>query len=273
MNLLMMNNDLLNQGMDLLIRSGFDRDEAASDAWFLLQGLGEDRFLQGVKERISRRPVAYILGEWDFMGLTFVLDSHVLIPRPDTETLVENAITWARGHWKREERYSVLDLCTGSGCIAISLWKFLSPEYQIRMTASDLSSQALAIAKENAQKYQADIQFLQGDLFEPAGDKYHMIVSNPPYIASRVISGLDPDVKDYEPMMALDGGEDGLNFYRRIIAEAPGYLEPGGVLMMEIGDEQAADVAKLLRGGPYSGIRILKDLAGHDRVAEATIER
>ena len=207
------------------------------------------------------------------MGYTFYVNEHVLIPRMDTECLVEEAVRDIRETLKSKpeaepDSVRVLDLCTGSGCIGISV-KLLCPK--VRVFLSDLSDQALEVARRNAERLGASVEILQGDLFEPVEGRFDYILSNPPYIPSGDIKELMPEVRDHEPLMALDGSEDGLAFYRRIIDACPRYLKTGGSLIFEIGAWQGQDVEKLLQNAGFSNIRTLQDLAGLDRVVRADL--
>ena len=209
-------------------------------------------------ERLTGRPLWYIIGDTDFCGYKINVDERVLIPRPETEELVMMAVAAA------EEGYNVLDLCTGSGAIAIATYKELEKcNRKVKMTAVDISADALELAKKNAEENEADILFIQSDLFTRIRGRFDLIISNPPYIPSAVVDTLQREVKEYEPRLALDGGTDGLDFYRRIAAEAPKYLNRGGTLMMEIGQGQAQDIVKLFKGNSYS--MIVKDFNGVDR--------
>lgn len=219
----------------------------------------ELRFYELLSERMKHVPVQYIIGEQAFCGLTLRVRPGVLIPRPETELLAETVFQNSAG--KR-----VLDLCTGSGCIAVTVAKLGSPSF---VAASDCSDEALAVARENAALQEAKITFFKGDLFENVEGRYDIIVSNPPYIKSSVIEELMPEVKDYEPRLALDGTEDGLYFYRRICAEAKAYLNRGGKLMFEIGHDQGDEVAELLRTEGYTEIEVRKDYAGLERMVFA----
>lgn len=250
--------------------------DAAVDAWLLLEyvtGISRARFLaerelpmeqeackrytELLRQRGGHIPLQHLTGEQEFMGFPFLVNSHVLVPRQDTETLVETALKWLRPGMR------VLDLCTGSGCIAVSLWK-LCPG--IAVDALDVSGDALAVARENGRRMGAQIGWIQSDLYEAVSQQYEMIVSNPPYIPTAVIAGLSEEVRLHEPYQALDGKEDGLFFYRRIIAGAAGHLKPGGLLLFEIGYDQAEAVSELLRAAGYRDIEVVRDLAGHDRV-------
>ena len=219
----------------------------------------EKRFSEVLARRMNHEPVQYITGEQEFCGLRFFVQPGVLIPRPETELLAEAVFTDAKG--KR-----VLDMCTGSGCIAVTVAKLGEPGF---VAASDFSADALAVAKKNAELSEADVTFYQGDLFEHVEGMYDIIVSNPPYIKSKVIEDLMPEVREFEPRLALDGTEDGLLFYRRIIADAKAFLNPGGRLMFEIGHDQGDDVAALCEVEGYVSIEVKKDYAGLDRMVFA----
>lgn len=215
---------------------------------------------QMAQSRSKGMPLQYILGTWDFYGLTFCVDERALIPRPDTEVLVERAEALCRSHNYR----TLLDVCTGTGCIAIALSKALG----IHADAADISEAALSLCAENIARNGADVTPLHSDLFFAVTQKYGIITSNPPYIPTADIAELDDEVKDHEPMLALDGGADGLDFYRRIADRAKEYLQPGGALVLEVGVGQAQSVADLLKENGYASIRITPDYAGIDRVVE-----
>lgn len=284
-------------------------EEAGTDAWLLFQyatGMDRTRFLmdrseemeEGPKARyrelLERRgeriPLQHLTGEQEFMGLVFGVNEDVLIPRQDTEILVEEALK------RLNPGMRALDMCTGSGCIAISLAKLRrkedygccagpdmhlktavvgsGPEQNGRNTGTitplidgaDISGRALALAEKNAELLGADVRFLQSDLFGGISDVYDMIVSNPPYIPTQVIGELSPEVRLHEPLTALDGHGDGLYFYREIIRESRGHLASGGWILFEIGCDQGEDVAGMLREAGYTDVCIVKDLAGLDRV-------
>lgn len=221
----------------------------------------EIQFFSLLEERRKHVPVQYIIGEQEFCGLKFWVRPGVLIPRPETELLAEAVFQTCSG--KR-----VLDLCTGSGCIAVTVAKLGNPAF---VAASDVSSEALAIAKENAALQEVSVTFFQGDLFECVEGTYDVIVSNPPYIKSKVIETLMPEVRDYEPWLALDGAEDGLYFYCRICKEAKKYLAPGGRLMLEIGHDQGEAVVALLKDEGYTSMEVKQDYAGLDRMIFAVL--
>ncbi len=208
-------------------------------------------------KRIEHIPLQYITGEAGFMGLTFKVNSSVLIPRYDTEILVERVLKNLNPGMK------VLDMCTGSGCIGISI-KHHCKETEV--TAVDISRSAILLAKENARDNDVKIEWIQSNLFEKVKGRFHVIVSNPPYIPTEVIETLDAEVKCYEPMEALDGMEDGLHFYREIVSKAGNYLERNGMLFFEIGAEQGEAVSELMKEAGFIDVCVEKDLAGLDRV-------
>ena len=209
-------------------------------------------------ERLTGRPLWYIIGDTDFYGYKIKVDERVLIPRPETEELAQMVVKSA------EEGQSVLDLCTGSGAIAISVYKELEKlNRKVRMTAVDISADALELAKENADLNEADVLFIQSDLFSRLRGRFDIIVSNPPYIPTQEIETLQREVKSFEPRLALDGGADGLDIYRRIAADASKYLNRGGMLIMEVGEGEAEKVVKLFKGSAYS--MIMQDFNGVDR--------
>ena len=217
-----------------------------------------------IKERASRRPLAYITGEAPFYGRDFYVNEDVLIPRFDTEILAEEALAEMR------EGFKVLDLCTGSGCIPVTL--ALEGPRGAEIDASDVSKAALMTAERNSQRYEAGVHFILSDLFENIPGRYDIITANPPYIPTAVIGTLMEEVRDFEPHLALDGTADGLYFYRRIADEAREHLVPGGRLIMEIGFDQGEALLRILREAGYSDGRIVKDLAGLDRVARAVYD-
>ena len=222
---------------------------------------GDGRYREMIGRRAARIPLQQILGQQEFMGLTFQVDRHVLIPRQDTETLVELVLAE-----QTDPRKRVLDLCTGSGCIAVAV-KHLRPDAQV--WASDLSEDVLTVARLNADYHQADICFVQSDLLEDIPERFDLIVSNPPYIETAEIEDLAVQVRDYEPRMALDGGADGLAYYRRILRTAGSRLHPKGRLLLEIGCGQGQTVSALAAENGWTDIEIQKDLAGCDRVLSA----
>jgi release factor glutamine methyltransferase len=216
-----------------------------------------ERYHSYLKRRQALEPISYILGEKEFMGLKFVVDCRVLSPRPDTETLVEEAIKVAT----KEGLSSFLDVCTGSGCVAVSIASFLKGA---KAFASDISPGALDVARENARRNNVSVTFCQSDLFEKISGNFDLIVSNPPYIKRGMLDSLPSTIKLHEPRIALDGGIDGLDFHRALAYGAPSRLNPGGWLMLEIGFDQGEKVSALLREQGFV-VYIKKDLAGFDR--------
>lgn len=257
--------------------------EAENDAWLLMSAAcridrnfyyvygyeelkeeQEKEYMDFLKKRESRIPLQYITGEQEFMGLNFKVNPGVLIPRQDTEILVEEALKAITPGME------VLDLCTGSGCIAVSLAKF-KPKAKVQ--GADISPEALQVSEENAGRNGVDVRFFLSDMFEQVRGNFDVIVSNPPYIPTGVIQGLMPEVKDFEPHLALDGREDGLWFYRILTSEGKKYLKSGGVLMAEIGCDQGKAVKRLFQEEGYCEIKVIKDLAGLDRVVIGKDER
>ncbi len=240
-------------------------EEACGTDRSYLLAHGEEPVAKGQMERyfdlIDRRsrhiPLQHILGHQDFMGLTFKVTPDALIPRQDTEILVEEAMKHLH------DGMHILDMCTGSGCILLSLLYYSNDCVGV---GCDLSEKALALAEENARALSISAGFVKSDLFQNIQGKYEMIVSNPPYIPQKEIPTLMEEVRCHDPLMALDGGEDGLSFYREIIREAGGYLYPGGMLFFEIGCEQAAKVCRYMEKAGYRDLSVCKDLSGLDRV-------
>lgn len=218
----------------------------------------EHEFEVLIKKRAERVPLQYITGEQEFMGMTFHVNSNVLIPRQDTETLVEEALKIAAPGMK------VLDMCTGSGCVLISI---LNNVHGAEGYGYDISKQAINVAKENAKLNNSSAIFERSNLFEDVvEEKFDMIVSNPPYIRSEEIPLLMPEVSQFEPHEALDGREDGLYFYRKIIQESSKYLAEGGYLLFEIGYDQGEEVSSMMREAGFADVMVIKDLAKNDRV-------
>ena len=219
------------------------------------------RYMELVDLRSQRIPLQHLTGEQEFMGLSFHVCEDVLSPRQDTEILVEEALKRVRPGDR------ILDLCTGSGCILISLLKLGK---DLEGTGSDLSRKALRIARENADRNQVEASFICSDLYAEISDlPFDMIVSNPPYVESAVCETLDPRVRDWEPRLALDGGESGLDFYERYLADAMNLLKPGGSVHFEIGESQGAALRRLMLDFGFEEISIGKDLSGRDRYASA----
>lgn len=226
------------------------------------------RFNQLINQRLEGVPVAYLTNSKDFMGLSFAVNENVLIPRPETEILTELVGEYLRG---LNCEVTFADLGTGSGAIAISILKFVK---SARASAVDISSEALEVAKFNANKFHVEdrIELLQGDLFESLQGKiFNAIVSNPPYIPTGELETLQSEVKK-EPRLALDGGQDGLSFYRRIISSAPRFLADGGLLAVEIGINQASAVKTLMEASNFVSVEVFKDLAGLERVIVGRID-
>ncbi len=249
----------------LSFATGVDRAKYLADRNKGVSDEAAGRYKELITNRAKRIPLQQLTGWQEFMGLTFEVDDNVLIPRQDTELLVEEA----GKRIKEKTQASVLDLCTGSGCIITSLAYYygrLGSGQIVRAVGSDRSGRALEIAEKNAARHGVEVSFLKGDLFEAVEGSFDLIVSNPPYIPSSVIESLEPEVREYEPRMALDGGEDGLYFYRRITEQAAFYLTAGGYLLYEIGHDQGEAVASILKENGYADIRIYQDLAGLDRV-------
>lgn len=270
--------ELYQQGVALLQTAGIE--EAKLDARLLLEKIcdtdrntllshgdmevtkeQETSFLQWVEQRAKHIPLQHITGEQEFMGLCFLVNEHVLIPRQDTEILVEEAMQHLHDGMR------VLDMCTGSGCILLSLLKYSNDCTGLGV---DISRAAIQTAEENARLLGIPAEFKESNLFEQVEGRFDLLVSNPPYIERGVIPTLMEEVREHDPMLALDGGEDGLDFYRRIITEAPEYLFRGGKILFEIGNEQAEAVSGLLAENGYTEIEVYKDYAGHDRVVSAT---
>ncbi len=229
-----------------------------------------EKFRSLVKRRARGEPVAYLVGYKEFFSLNFAVDASVLIPRPDTETLADQAIRFLKTRQSASPK--VLDLGTGSGCLAIVIAKLL-PQSQV--VAIDRSAAALAVARANAQKHGVDsrVEFREGDLFHPlkSEDRFDLIVSNPPYIPSGDVQTLDADVKNHEPLAALDGGSDGLDFYRRIWPEAAAHLQEKASVMVEVGFDQAEQVAAIATKAGFSQVKIVPDAARIPRVVIGTV--
>lgn len=275
------------QGCRTLQAAGIE--EAALDARLLLEAVcgtdrndllvhgeqpvapeAEEKYLNWIRQRAEHIPLQQLTGEQGFMGLTFNVNEHVLIPRQDTEILVEEVLK------ELHDGMRVLDMCTGSGCILLSLLHYSN---DCEGLGVDLSAEALEVAGRNVLKVLTPekaehAHFLQSDLFEKVEGKFEIIVSNPPYIASAEVEKLMPEVRDHEPRMALDGTEDGLYFYRRIIEEAGKHLVSSGMLFFEIGYDQGQAVSELMRTEGYCEVQVVQDYAGLDRVVLGTyVER
>ena len=271
------------QGCRTLQAAGIE--EAALDARLLLEAVcgtdrndllvhgeqpvapeAEEKYLNWIRQRAEHIPLQQLTGEQGFMGLTFSVNEHVLIPRQDTEILVEEVLK------ELHDGMRVLDMCTGSGCILLSLLHYSN---DCEGLGVDLSAEALEVAGRNVLKVLTPekaehAHFLQSDLFEKVEGKFEIIVSNPPYIASAEVEKLMPEVRDHEPRMALDRTEDGLYFYRRIIEEAGKHLVSSGMLFFEIGYDQGQAVSELMRTEGYCDVQVVQDYAGLDRVVFGT---
>lgn len=259
-------NTLLENGIDELAESewivsialGVKRDEVNAET--LVSPKNIDKINKIVNERISGRPLWYCIGDTDFYGYTINVDERVLIPRPETEILVENALKYI------DKDSKVLDLCTGSGAIAIAIKK----EKDAKVFALDISQDALDLAIENAKRNEADITFIQSDLFANLEEqKFDVILSNPPYIKSEDIKKLQKEVKDFEPILALDGGNDGLDFYKKIANEIKNHLKENGVVLLECGKGQAQDIKEMLVG--FRSVEIIKDYNQIERIVKAVL--
>ena len=251
--------------------------DAKNDAWLLLamacrmdhtfyymhidEEMPEDaqhEFDGLIRKRSERVPLQYITGEQEFMGLTFHVNSSVLIPRQDTETLVEEALKLVKPGMK------IMDMCTGSGCVLISI---LKNAHGVEGFGYDISKQAIYVAKENAKFNDVAADFERSDLFDDVmEEQFDMMVSNPPYIRSDEIAALMPEVADFEPHEALDGKEDGLYFYRKLIAGCGEFMKPGGYVLFEIGYDQGTEVSSMMKNAGFEEVTVVKDLAHHDRV-------
>lgn len=269
----------LREGSDLLQAVGIH--DAELDAWYLLEHVTGFRrvdymiraredmpidwyehYQQLLKKRALHIPLQYLTGSQKFMGLSFRVNESVLIPRQDTERLVEEVL-------KESKNKDVLELCTGSGCIIVSLAKLGNLN---KAVAVDISREAIQVAQENARDNDVSVTYLQSDMFENVFGTFDVIVSNPPYIESEVIEGLMPEVKDHEPRIALDGDVDGLKFYRILAKESGRFLRNNGKIYLEIGCNQAASVSELLIQNGFTQINVVKDYAGLDRVVSAVYE-
>ena len=269
---------LYETGKDRLEKAGIQ--EAALDARLLLEEVcrtdrntllvhgdravteeEETQFRIFIERRSTHEPLQQITGWQEFMGLRFSVTEDVLVPRQDTETLVEEVMRYLR------DGMEILDVCTGSGCILLSLLRYSNG---CRGVGCDISEKALAVAAQNAKELGITAQFIQSDLFESIEGRFEYIVSNPPYIRKDMIPTLMEEVRDHEPLIALDGGEDGLDFYRKITREATEHLYSGGMLFFEIGYDQGEAVKLLMEEEGYEEVTVSQDLAGLDRVVYGT---
>ena len=274
--------DLIKDGIEKLQKAS-DLD-ATVDAWLLAEEVlgitraqyfinpqrlvnkeDADKFFKFIDMRCNKIPLQHITGKQEFMGLSFNVNENVLIPRQDTELLVESVLNYLKQKVKGK-KVKVLDMCTGSGCIAISIKKLAE---NVDVTAVDLSQKALKVAIDNANQLDAKVTFIESDLFENVSGKYDIIVSNPPYISKSDIETLMEEVKNHEPMMALDGDEDGLKFYKKISEKLNEYLSDDGMVFYEIGYDQGKTVPDILKQYNFKDINVYKDLSGNDRVVIA----
>lgn len=234
----------------------------------------EQKYIAYLDEVIAGKPIQYITHKQEFMGLNFYVDESVLIPQPDTEILVEETIRTVTANNKLlGQNIKILDLCTGSGAIAISLENYLKNKFETETIASDVSKKAIDVAKRNARENNAKVKFIISDMFENIKENnFDIIVSNPPYIESSTITTLSKEVQN-EPMLALDGGIDGLDFYRIIAKEAYKYIKGGGHILVEIGYNQKESVSNIFKetAQKYTGIKCIKDLNKQDRVIEMRV--
>lgn len=229
-----------------------DRDMEVSDEI-------KDRYLSLIHMRKEHIPLQHITGTQEFMGFDFFVNENVLVPRQDTECLVENVLPFAHGK-------KILDMCTGSGCIIISLKKL---NETAECTGADISKKALEVAQKNAASNEAEVYFIESDMFEKINGKYDIIVSNPPYIRPDLIKTLEPEVREHDPMLALDGGEDGLMFYRILAKEGKKHLAGPGMMFMEIGHDQGRAVKEIFENEGFKEVVVKKDLCENDRVVMA----
>ena len=270
--------DFVKENIDKLDAAGIS--DASVDVWLLLEHFAnikksdyfadqamtisttaQDRIVEAVEKRAKHIPIQHVIGQTEFMGLTFKVNDKVLVPRLDTEILVDEVVKYVGDSFAK-----VLDMCTGSGCIAITVSDMCD---NASVVGSDISKEALEVAKENNEKNCTDVEFIESDLFENVDALFDVIVSNPPYIKTEEIEELMDEVKFHDPRLALEGGEDGLRFYRKIIKESNNYLKVDGMIFFEIGFDQAEDVSKLLEENGYKNIVVKKDMAMNDRVVYA----
>ena len=270
--------DFVKENTDKLDAAGIS--DASVDIWLLLEHFADisksdylanpdmvigkvfaEEINEAVKKRIDHIPLQHIIGQTEFMGLTFKVNEDVLIPRFDTEILMDEVVKYVGDDFKK-----VLDMCTGSGCIAITISDMCD---NASVVASDISKDAIDVAKENNTLNQTDVTFVESDLFENIEGLFDVIVSNPPYIKTGEIKNLQEEVKMHDPNLALDGGETGLDFYRIIAKEAKEHLKTDGIIFFEIGFDQTEEVSNILKENGYHDIVVKKDLSGLDRVVIA----
>lgn len=273
--------ELIRFGESILKDSGIT--ESANDAkllWYYVSGMNSlnyltekmnvvddalvDNYVSLINERAKRVPLQYITGIAGFMGMDFYTSKNVLIPRMDTETLVEESLKLIKKC--KNNKPAILDMCCGSGCIGISISILYKDS---KVTLADISDDAICLSDKNAASLGSECKIVKSDLFDNITDTYDFIISNPPYIETDAISWLMPEVRDYEPILALDGSKDGLLFYRRIIDDAYKYLKDDGYVLFEIGNNQAEDVQHLFVAADYDDVHVVKDINGNDRVVYA----
>ncbi|MBQ6401712.1 MAG: peptide chain release factor N(5)-glutamine methyltransferase [Firmicutes bacterium] len=262
--------------------TGRDRVQIFLEAEEEVEPETERRYMKLIERRAQRIPLQHITGEQEFMGFRFAVTPDVLIPRQDTETLVQEGAKAIQSTQKEKRSFlerlkgrkdwEILDLCCGSGIVGISVARICG---NVELTASDISEAAVALTKRNARDNRVEAEVLQGDLFAPhQGKRFDMILCNPPYVKTNMIGMLQDEIKDHEPREALDGGRDGLDFYRRIVAKAPSHLKEDGFLLMEMGYDQGEALRKLLKeSGRFREIEIVRDLPGKERVIRCRLKR
>jgi len=264
---------LKNKGIDtysidsevlLMHTIGFNKVELFTKDDYLLKDEEIKKYNELISKRILFEPVQYLTGKCEFMSIDFVVNKNTLIPRPDTEIVVENAIEFIN----KNNYKNIIDIGTGCGAIAISIAKYCS---NTAVTAVDISEYALDTAKQNALNNNVydKIKFVKSNIFSNINDKYDVIISNPPYIESNIVQTLEPQVKNFEPIVALDGGKDGLYFYNKISNNAYKYIKNGGMIFFEIGYNQANSVFNILAKNNFKDIKIIKDLSDNNRVVFA----
>lgn len=272
--------DLVKQGAEILKQS--DVADYAIDSWLLAEHVFHinrmnlyihpdmeteeqqaKKYLGLIKKRSSHIPLQHLTGVQEFMGMNFIVNENVLIPRQDTEILVEEIIKYVNAE---KRTLKVLDMCTGSGCIAVSVDKLCENAV---VQAVDISEKALDVAEKNNLKHHGNVTFICSDMFEKVDGKFDIIVSNPPYIETEEMKQLMPEVRDHEPGIALDGTEDGLKFYRIICSNLNQYLSEDGAVFFEIGYNQGKTVPELLRQNGFKSVKVIKDLSDNDRVVIA----
>lgn len=275
-------NEAMQMGREALSKHGVEPREARLLLAFAMKISGSELikytectkeqyklYMELINRRCKKEPYNYVVGYKEFMKLNFEVDSNVLIPRDDTEILVEEIIKIAKEKFATNNKIRILDMCTGSGCIAISLDKYIE---NAEVFAVDVSDGALNLARKNAKLNASNVKFIKSNLFKNLDkkEKFDIIVSNPPYIKRDVIEELQEEVKK-EPVLALDGGESGLDFYENISKMATEYLNEGGILAYEIGFDQAEEVSKLMEFNRFKNIRVVKDLEQNNRVVIGNI--